>query len=116
MYLITNFHALAIIVYEFLALGASLPLLVLLLTWRLTVLLPQKSNPDADPDPMSLSAVNMGISNKQMQYEQEQYFENPPRPQELAPFDENVIMQTPVKRPDTSVEQQSLSEEQDVLY
>ena len=73
---------------------------------------------------MSLSAVNMGVSSKQMQYEQEQYFENPPRPQELVPFDQNVIMQTPVRQPteaestegEEMEEEQSPEERHDVLY
>lgn len=65
---------------------------------------------------MSLSAVNMGVSNQQMQYEQEEYFQNPPRPQEMMPFDENVIMQTPVRRPSEAVEEKSPAEEEDVLY
>ena len=66
---------------------------------------------------MSLSAVNMGVSNQQMQYEQEQYFQNPPR-EEMTPFTENVIMQTPVRRPSqvVTVEEQSPSEIHDVLY
>ena len=52
-----------------------------------------------------------------MQYEQEEYFQNPPRPQEMMPFDENVIMQTPVRRPSETVEEpKPPSEDQDVLY
>jgi hypothetical protein len=81
------------------------------------MLLPRKNNPDANPNPTSLSAVNLGISNQQMQYEQEEYFQqNPPRPQEMMPFDENVIMQTPVRRPSETVEPKPPSEDQDVLY
>ena len=80
------------------------------------MLLPRKSNPDANPDPTSLSAVNLGIANQQMQYEQEEYFQNPPRPQEMMPFDENVIMKTPVRRPSETVEPKPPSETQDVLY
>lgn len=83
--------------------------------WRLTVILPRKSNPEEVPDPMSLSAVNTGVSNQQMQSMHEEYIENPPRPEEMTPFDENVIMQTPVRHPSEAVEG-SPSETQEVLF
>lgn len=98
--------------------GSLFQLIVVLLTWRLTVILPRKRHPNEDSDLNNLSAANVGVSNQQMQYEQEQYnYEKHQRTQEMMPFDENVILQTPVRRPSASTApEKTPSETHDVLY
>ena len=100
--------------------GAALPLVVLLLTWRLTILLPQKSLPLEDEELNNLTAANIGVSQKHLKMEQEYgYQEQLQRQQEMTPFNGNVIMQTPVRSPSISEPPPPAPpepEDHDVLY
>ena len=94
--------------------------------WRLTILLPQKRVAIDDDDDLitsGLSAANLGISNRQRQMEQEEYaiaLQQRPQPQELAPFDHNVIMQPPMRTPEPpqppSESEPEPEDDQDIFY
>lgn len=85
---------------------------MLLLTWRLTILLPQKKrdSEDEDEELNTLSAVNQGVSSRQIEEQQRQMV------QEMAPFNENVVMQTPAAKLPASPSVQSTMEEHDTLF
>ena len=84
------------------------------MTWRLTILLPQKKrlpeDEDEDEELNTLSAVNHGVSSRQIEIEQEQMA------QEMAPFDTDVVVQTPAHKIPASPSVQSALEEHDVLF
>ena len=66
-----------------------------------------------DEELNTLSAVNQGVSSRQIEIEQEQQRQ---MAQEMAPFDANVVMQTPAANLPTSPSVQSAMEEHDVLF
>ena len=92
---------------------------MLLLTWRLTVLLPPKKDDlEDDEDLNNLSMANIGVSQKHMQMEHEEYGYQE-RPQARTPFDGNVILQTPIRSPSISEPPppaESEPDDKDVLY